>query len=116
MSVAATRTAGPWDYFVGNANGRGLIRVEAAISSDDAGEHICSFPRGPKGEAHAALVSETGTVTHETGLTPRQLAEQRAELLTACKAAEKWLSGWASAEPYLTTIRAVIAKTEGRTP
>jgi hypothetical protein len=76
-------TAGPWDYFVGNANGRGLIRVEAAVSSDDAGEHICSFPRGPKGEAHAALVAEAGTVAHETGLTPRQLAERCKELEAA---------------------------------
>jgi hypothetical protein len=78
-----TFTAGPWDYFVGNANGRGLVRVEAALTSDDAGEHICSFPRGSKGEAHAALVAEAGTVLHETSLTPRQLAERCEELVAA---------------------------------
>lgn len=78
-------TAGPWDYFVGNANGRGRVRVEAANSSEDAGEHICSFPRGAKGEAHAALVAEAGTILHDTGLTPRGLAEQRAEFLTVVR-------------------------------
>jgi hypothetical protein len=30
--------------------------------------------------ANAALIAEAGTVLHETGLTPRQLAEQRAAL------------------------------------
>jgi hypothetical protein len=29
--------------------------------------------------ANADLIAEAGTVLHETGLTPRQLAEQRAE-------------------------------------
>lgn len=31
------------------------------------------------------------------------------DLLKACEAAEEWLSGWASAEPYLTTIRAALS-------
>ena len=35
--------------------------------------------------ANAELIAEAGTVLHETGLTPRQLAEQRAALLEACK-------------------------------
>lgn len=41
-------------------------------------------------------------------------SKQAAEMLTALKAAEEWLSGWASAEPYLQNIRDVIAKAEGR--
>lgn len=89
-----TFTAGPWAVFVGNANGRGLVRVEADLTSDDAGEHICSFPRGSKGEAHAALVAEAGTVAHETGLTPRQLAKQRDELLEALRGTEEAIDGW----------------------
>lgn len=86
---------------------------------------------GPFGDAekaaNAELIAEAFNVAHETGLTPRQLAEQidvvevqrdiaethRDELLAALKGAEEWLSGWASAEPYLTTIRAAIAKAEG---
>ena len=33
----------------------------------------------------AQLIAEAGTVLHETGLTPRQLASQRAELLEALR-------------------------------
>lgn len=33
--------------------------------------------------ADARLIAEAGTVYHETGLTPRQLAEQRGELVAA---------------------------------
>lgn len=32
------------------------------------------------------------------------------DLLEACRKAEEWLEGWASAEPYLSVIRAAIAK------
>lgn len=35
------------------------------------------------------------------------------EMLVALKEAETWLSGWASAEPQLSTIRAAISKAEG---
>ena len=38
-------TPGPWTYFVGNANGRGLIRVEADHDSPAAGTHIASLTR-----------------------------------------------------------------------
>lgn len=36
-------------------------------------------------EANANLIAEAGTVANETGLTPRQLATQREDLLEACK-------------------------------
>ena len=32
------------------------------------------------------------------------------DLLEACKAAEQWLSGWASAEPYINILRAALVK------
>jgi hypothetical protein len=35
------------------------------------------------------------------------------ELLEACKKAEEWLEDWASAEPYMSVIRAAIAKAGG---
>jgi hypothetical protein len=35
------------------------------------------------------------------------------DLLDACRAAEEWLNSWASAEPYIATIRAAIAKATG---
>lgn len=36
------------------------------------------------------------------------------DLLEACRKAEEWLLGWASAEPQLAIIRAAIAKAEGQ--
>lgn len=39
-------------YFIGNANGRGLIRIEV----DGTGEHIASMPRGKKSEDYAAAL------------------------------------------------------------
>lgn len=65
-------------------------------------DHGCIYLGRPSGESCAC---------HKTR--EQMLVEQRAELLTACKAAEEWLSGWATAEPYLTTIRTAIAKAEG---
>jgi len=36
------------------------------------------------------------------------------ELLEACRKAEEWLSGWASADPYIDVIRAAIARATGQ--
>lgn len=36
-------------------------------------------------ERDAHLIAEAGTVANETGLTPSQLADQRAELLAVCQ-------------------------------
>jgi hypothetical protein len=41
------------DYFVGNANGRGLIRIEI----EGTGEHIASMPRGRTSEEWAAKIT-----------------------------------------------------------
>lgn len=57
---------------------------------DCEGDFIVSDPwtwdtvcDGVREEGNATLIAEAGNVHHETGLTPRQLAEQRAELLEA---------------------------------
>lgn len=49
-------TPGPWTYFVGNADGRGLIRIEVDRSADGAGTHIASMQRGTQSEANAAFI------------------------------------------------------------
>lgn len=41
-----------------------------------------------------------------------RLKSLNAELLAALKQAEEWLDGWASAEPYISEIRAAIKKAE----
>ena len=94
-SAQTAHTPGPWE--VGRAIGPGgdyrqinaeswleLARVVYRVEGDPSAE----------AEANARLIAAAP------------------DLLTACKAAEEWLSGWASAEPYLATIRAAILKAE----
>ena len=66
----------------------------------------------------APLLAEAGTIYHETGLTPRQLAEQRAELLAACKAllaaSDRTMPrDWHVPLP-VSTAKAAIARAEGK--
>lgn len=65
-------TAGPEAkyWLVGVPNNNGFSTV-ATISATIDGTSL----------ANAQLIAEAGTVTNETGYTPRQLAEQKAELL-----------------------------------
>lgn len=71
--------------------------------------------------ADAHLIAEAGTAKHETGLTPRQLAEQRAELLAALKEVIAWVPGQASwhtdgAAKAVAQARAAIAKATNTKP
>lgn len=73
---AATTRQGSWDWVV--------------YSVADPNIEICQpFHDGTEfneeGEANAHLIAEAGTIAHETGLTPRQLAERCRELLTTLK-------------------------------
>src|SRR5690348_14469594 len=61
----ARRSEGIFPHRVMDANGAEVCRVHAA------------------NEDGARLIAEAGTVAHETGLTPRQLVEQRKELMGA---------------------------------
>lgn len=53
---AEKATPGPWDCFVGNANGRGLVRIETSGDAPAAGVHIASLPRGPQAEANGEYI------------------------------------------------------------
>ena len=67
-------------------------------------------------KATASLAIEAGTVLHETGLTPRQLADQRAallEALEALKSAYCAVTDWADPEVVIK-VRAAIAKGESK--
>lgn len=69
--------------------------------------------------ANARLIAEAGTVATETGLTPRQLAEQRAELLEVVQGLMRyveWINGDRETHPQqalLDKTRAAIAKAKG---
>lgn len=70
-------------------------------------------------DADARLIAEAGTVASETGLTPRQLADQRTYLLDAlrgCALVMKYdLNGLAVIQPELRAALAAIKKATGET-
>ncbi len=81
MSEAIKPTPGPW---VTKQNGF----CECAVIAGDVWiTYSSGNERTPIQErsANASLIAEAGTVHHETGLTPRQLVEQRDALAEALK-------------------------------
>jgi len=74
-------TPGPWHVVcTPGHNGIGEVRVY----SSDMGLPIATVNSNwPGRTVDAAFIAEAGTVYHETNLTPRQLLEQRNELLNA---------------------------------
>ena len=95
-------TQGPWTCFVGNANGRGLIRIESSSESPIPGKHICSMPRGEISEQNALLIAAAP------------------ELLDACKEAilqieylHSKFKETGSGNNVVSRLQAAIAKTEG---
>lgn len=58
----------------------------------------------------------TSPIKKEAAAEIERLRSLNADMLEALNKAEEWLSGWASAEPYIDIIRAVIAKANGKQP
>lgn len=87
-----------------NALRHGFSNIDLADNDSSLGLFAMVFndPDGSKGNRLVQCWNE-----HD------ELVRQRDELLSACKLAEEWLTGWASAEPYLSTIRALLAKIGG---
>lgn len=58
-------------------------------------------------------------VAEARGETPRQAYERARliaaapDLLAACEGAVEWLSGWASASPYIEQLQAALQKAKG---
>lgn len=74
----------PGEWFASlTSRPRGTIYIDAQLRDGVIQEIAACGPTETQGqqEKNAALFVEAGTVANETGLTPRQLAEQRAELL-----------------------------------
>lgn len=99
----AKHTLGPWTWFKGNANGKGLIRIESSCDARPSGIHISSLTRSPENEANAALIAAAP------------------ELLEACNAYIRYLQAkidsgrFKYAEAQLKNqCLAAIAKAEGR--
>lgn len=95
MSSGFEGTPGPWfarrhGVIVGGAahqytNGEAMDQLAMAcvLAHSTADDPVAER------DANTRLIAEAGTVLHETGLTPRQLAESRAELLEALQRLEK---------------------------
>lgn len=108
-----------------SAHTKGPWRAEnsSVIGPDNQIVSCCirgSVDRGDEEEdyATARLIAEAGTVATETGLTPRQLAEQRAELLEALQNAVGPLElyhayGWPDRSGVIARARAAITKARG---
>lgn len=108
-------TQGPWKYHE-DVSPIGQYYVRGAN-----GEMIVSGP-SLKNEADAKLIAEAGTVAHETGLTPRQLKDQRDELLEAFDSLLGWAifrSDWfingvdEPADHPISKAKAAISKAKG---
>ena len=125
MSEASKPTPGPWfehregfsTVYVEARIGGGMVQEVAACGPTDAGQY--------QQAANARLIAEAGTVHHETGLTPRQLVEQRDALAGAIEALLTDVkhdddgSGYADAvifSPDVARARAALALVKGATP
>lgn len=125
MSDARKPTPGPWIH------GNWLKAVEGGI--DEAGwcevwmieaDGVKSLPfvacKHQDMQANAALIAEAGTVHHETGLTPRQLVQQRDALEAAL---QKMLDAYERSKPPGYPVsdreraaRAALALVKGEKP
>lgn len=63
-----------------------VVRIEGEIVNEGDGMYEPTADEEAKMQANAALIAEAFNVTHETGRTPRQLADERGKLLAALKA------------------------------
>lgn len=108
----------PTDIFVTNRSGLPPITLGHAVHNWE--EDRISWKNA---EANAALWAEATNVATETGLSPRELAEQRAELLAALEGvmpilglAESNASGnpeWDHVGPRVAAVRAALTKAKG---
>lgn len=76
-------TGGPVRVFPNDLTGHCEIVPEGAVGPVIARINPFSARSESQGWANAHLIAEAFNVHHETGLTPRELAEQRAEMIEA---------------------------------
>lgn len=94
MSKGFEGTPGPWFHHPASGYEHSMGGYISASPDRRELPAICDI-RGHGGmpyHENARLIAEAGTVLHETGLTPRQLAEQRAALLEALRYARRFLN------------------------
>lgn len=102
MSTSTNSTARALKFpalYASIGGARGEPELMAKVRANEGGREVAAITLSghtqdeAKPRDFAELFAEAGTVANETGLTPRQLAEQRAELLKACKELHKQARG-----------------------
>ena len=84
------------------------------VSNDDYQiARLIVKPVQGEAEENASLIAEAGTVANETGLTPRQLADQRAELLAALQKIIAADDAQRLSQREIEAGRAAVAKATG---
>lgn len=73
-------TGGKW-----RVSKSGNPAFKKCVTTDIDGGSVCFMSNWPEHEANGELVAEAGTVTNESGFTPRELLTQRESLLDAFK-------------------------------
>lgn len=95
-TMNAKHTPGPWDYFIGSATGKGLIRIEQA----ETGKHIASLTRGEENIANASIMSAA----------PAML-----EVLKSLCGIEAWITDPEMKRLFQEKVYSVINQAEGTT-
>ena len=97
-TTGAGPTAGPWRAVAPTVERRKDVFASVRTNSDGAhGFPTCEFEimadgyKNSEAAANARLIAEAGTVRHETGLTPRELADR---LAAVCREAEQIKIEW----------------------
>jgi hypothetical protein len=108
-SSATGQTPGPWFACKPEgSNGYWYVGTHRAERDD-----VCVLYTQDNIEANARLIAEAGTVATETGLTPRQLADQRKELLEALQLVLDCDYDSERKIGDVPAIQSVLAKVEG---
>jgi hypothetical protein len=82
-------TPGPWEII---ENGISMYGPNALSIAEDGDSLVAIIAESTFARANAHLIADAGTVAHETGMTPRQLAESHARLLAALETIEARLT------------------------
>jgi hypothetical protein len=98
-------TPGPWKWVNPYGNEYKLVHFNGEEFPNGEPRYIKIIDDGSAGGEYSPSIDVHGPDAHLIAAAP--------DMLKALKSAEKWLDGWASADPYVDVIREAIAKAEG---
>lgn len=81
LKMKTKHTPDKWNILIDDTNGITRYYLKSTMGGEN----------GEEQEANARLIEEAGTVTNETGNTPRQLADKNKELLSTLRCARHFI-------------------------